>query len=185
MSASELSFENLSISDRQPTQIAQPAPLAIKDKIDEVPFLESQQVLYILQSAKYMQRRMKEPGIKGMPFANQYDTLSKDKNLDHFFNRYTGIFIKVLENKPRTMAVLAGNLYFMDQKYKGNISESQLANILSSKYMTEEQKKDSDEKMAEEKEKEDKKAAKDKDKDKKKNKIVRATPAPAIAEGEE
>jgi hypothetical protein len=122
----------------------QPEALKIDDMIPELPDLQSKQVIYILTVIKYMQKRMCEPDIRIMNFARAYDTLSKDKNLEHFFNRYTSIYIKVLENKLPSMRVLAGTLFFLDQNYQGKISEAELADILASKFMDENQKKESD-----------------------------------------
>lgn len=138
------------MTDIQP----QPEPLKIEVKIPELSNVTSPQVIYILQCIKYMQQRMQEPEVKAMNFAHAYDNLCKDKNLIHFFERYSGIFIKVLENKQKDMFVLAGNLYFRDLHYRGEISETELADMLATEFMDESQKKESDkslEKMKQEK----------------------------------
>ena len=106
--------------------------------IPELADIKSDQIVYILQMIKYMRTRMKEPEIKSMNFARAYDTLGKDPMLDHFFDRYTKLFIQVLENKPGDLQMMVTLLYYKDMMNQGKITQTEvdvLSKELAKKHM--------------------------------------------------
>ena len=107
--------------------------------------VKSPEVIYILQTIKKIQQRMKDPEILQMEFIRRYDKLSYEFN--EFFERYTGIFARVV--KGENLDVLASVLYQRDQVLRGIITEEELSNKLAEKYLTKEQKADADQKLKE------------------------------------
>ena len=107
--------------------------------------VKSPEVIYILQTIKKIQQRMKDPEILQMEFIRRYDKLSYEFN--EFFERYTGIFARVV--KGENLDVLASVLYQRDQVLRGIITEGELSNKLAEKYLTKEQKADADQKLKE------------------------------------
>src|SRR5690606_3132909 len=103
---------------------------------EQISSIKSPEVVYILQTIKKIQQRMKDPEILQMEFIRRYDKLSYEFN--EFFERYTGIFARVV--KGENLDVLASVLYQRDQVLRGIITEEELSNKLAEKYLTKEQK---------------------------------------------
>ena len=112
---------------------------------EQISSIKSPEVVYILQTIKKIQQRMKDPEILQMEFIRRYDKLSYEFN--EFFERYTGIFARVV--KGENLDVLASVLYQRDQVLRGIITEEELSNKLAEKYLTKEQKADADKKLKE------------------------------------
>jgi len=112
---------------------------------EQISSIKSPEVVYILQTIKKIQQRMKDPEILQMEFIRRYDKLSYEFN--EFFERYTGIFARVV--KGENLDVLASVLYQRDQVLRGIITEEELSNKLAEKYLTKEQKADADQKLKE------------------------------------
>ena len=112
---------------------------------EQISSIKSPEVVYILQTIKKIQQRMKDPEILQMEFIRRYDKLSYEFN--EFFERYTGIFARVV--KGENLDVLASVLYQRDQVLRGIITEEELSNKLAEKYLTKEQKAEADQKLKE------------------------------------
>jgi hypothetical protein len=107
--------------------------------------IASPDLIYIMTTIKQIQRRMKDPDVVNLEYIRVYDQLGRE--FDHFFNRYTGIFIRVI--KGEDLSILAAVLYYKDQVRQGKISEADLADKLAKKYMPAHLKEDSDRKLTE------------------------------------
>ena len=105
----------------------------------------SPDLIYIMTTIKQIQRRMKEPEIAGLEYIQVYDQLGRE--FDHFFNRYTGIFISVI--KGEDLSTLAAVLYYKDQVRQGKLTEAEIADKLATKYMPADMKAKSDVKLKE------------------------------------
>lgn len=112
---------------------------------EQLSSIGSPNLIYIMKTIKQIQKRLKDPEIASMEYIRIYDQLGRE--FDHFFNRYTGIFIKVINGED--LSILAAVLYYRDQVNQGKISEKELADKLANKYMTSEMKADSDRKLME------------------------------------
>jgi len=110
---------------------------------EQLSSITSPEVLYILKTIKQMQHRMKDPEIIELEFIRIYDKLSYE--FDDFFTRYTGIFARVV--KGEKLDLLASVLYQKDQVDKGLITEKELADKLAEKYLSKDQKLDSDKRL--------------------------------------
>ena len=123
----------------------------LKTTISDTDLLEikSPYVLAIMKIIKQIQRRMKDPDIRNLEYSRVYDTLSKE--FDEFFTKYTSIFIKVVRGE--SLDILSANLYYLDKVARGLIKESEVADMLATKYIPEHLKKESDIKLKEMKEK--------------------------------
>jgi len=112
---------------------------------DQLSTIKSPEVIYILQTIKKIQQRMKDPEILQMEYIRRYDKLSYE--FDDFFQRYTGIFARV--TKGENLDVLASVLYQRDQVLRGIITEEELSDKLAEKFLTKEQKTDADQRLKE------------------------------------
>ena len=116
---------------------------------DELKEITTPSVIYIIKTIKEIQKRMKDPDIAKLEYIRVYDTLGKE--FDHFFNKYTGIFVKVIRGE--NLSTLASVLYYKDKVAKGLLTEEQLADRLAKKYLPANLKSESDAKLKEMKEK--------------------------------
>lgn len=123
--------------------------LITKPNNDQLKGIKSPDVIYIMRTIKEIQKRMKDPDIKNLEYIRVYDILGKE--FDHFFNRYTGIFVRVIRGED--LSTLASALYYKDQVLRGLITEEQLADKLASKYLPTNLKDESDAKLKEMREK--------------------------------
>lgn len=119
----------------------------IKNKVsnDELKEITSPAVLYIMHTIKQIQKRMKDPDIRGLEYIRVYDQLGRE--FDDFFNRYTGIFVKVVRGE--NLSTLASVLYYKDKVDQGLMSEEELSEKLANKYLPANLKADSDAKIKE------------------------------------
>lgn len=115
---------------------------------DDLMGITSPEVINIMQNIKAIQKRMKESDVRNLQYAEAYDKLSHEFNT--FFERYTGIFIKVIRGE--NLNTLASVLYYRDQVLRGLMSEEDLSDKLASTYLPANLKADADIKMKEMKE---------------------------------
>lgn len=92
--------------------------------------LSSPQVLYIIDTIKKIQKRMKEPDLINSPYIEVFDTISKE--FSSFSDNYT--YIMTLVVKGENLNTVASILYYKDLHEKGLITEEELANSLAKKY---------------------------------------------------
>ena len=103
------------------------------------------ETIHIMKTIKQIQRRMKDPDMVHLEYIRVYDQLSRE--FDPFFNRYTGIFTKVV--KGENLNTLASVLYYKDQVSRGLITEEELRDRLARKFLPPELKAQADIKMQE------------------------------------
>uniref|UniRef100_A0A6G6ACM8 Uncharacterized protein n=1 Tax=Borely moumouvirus TaxID=2712067 RepID=A0A6G6ACM8_9VIRU len=102
-------------------------------------------VIEIMKTIKLIQKRMKDPDLIDLEYIMVYDTLGKE--FSHFSDRYTEIFTKVIRGEK--MDIIASILYYMDKIYKGNMTESELSEMLANKFLPANLKADADAKIQE------------------------------------
>lgn len=102
-------------------------------------------VLYIMHTIKAIQARMREPDLINSEYITIYDTLGRE--FQEFSDEHTAIFTKVIRGE--SLATIASVLYFKDKEEKGAITESQISDMLATKYLPTSLKQESDAKMAE------------------------------------
>lgn len=107
--------------------------------------IKSPAVINKIRTIKQIQSRMKDPDVRNLEYVRVYDKLSRE--FDDFFSRYTSIFIKVIRGE--TLDVLAAALYYQDQVLQGLISEEEVAGLVAGRFLTPEQKAESDARLAE------------------------------------
>jgi hypothetical protein len=115
---------------------------------DQLKGITSPEIIYIMTTIKRIQQRMKDPEIAKLEYIRVYDQLGKE--FDAFFERYTGIFVKVIRGE--NLSTLASVLFYKDQVLRGLMTEEELADQLASKYLPANLKKESDAKLKEMKE---------------------------------
>lgn len=102
-------------------------------------------VIDIIMTIKAIQKRMKDPDVVGLEYIRVYDKLGKE--FPKFFDENTKIFTKVIRGD--NFNTIGPILYYQDQIAKGNITESELSNLVADKFLTKEQKAESDAKIKE------------------------------------
>jgi len=125
----------------------QPLQLNISDT--QLKGIQTPEIIDIMRTIKQIQKRMKDPDVSGLEYIRVYDKLGRE--FDSFFNRYTGIFVKVIRGE--NLNTLASVLYYKDQMARGFITEGQLRDQLASKYLPAHLKAESDIKLKEMQEK--------------------------------
>ena len=123
----------------------------LKTKVTDAELKEitTTNVIYIMKTIKEIQKRLKDPDVSGLEYIYVYDKLSKE--FDQFFDRYTGIFIKVIRGE--NLSTVASALYYKDKVDRGLITQEKLSDMLAEKYLSAELKAQSDAKLKEMKEK--------------------------------
>ena len=111
--------------------------------------ITSPSIISIMKTIKQIQKRMKDPDISELEYIRVYDTLSKE--FEDFFDRYTGIFIKVIRGE--NLSTVASVLYYKDKVDRGLMSQEELSDLLAKKYLPADLKAQSDAKLKEMKEK--------------------------------
>lgn len=106
-------------------------------------------VIYIMKTIKQIQKRLKDPEIASMEYIRVYDALSQE--FSEFFDKYTGIFIKVIRGE--NLSTVASALYYKDKVDRGLITQEKLSDMLASKYLPADLKAQADQKIQEMKEK--------------------------------
>jgi len=101
--------------------------------------------LYIIKTIKEIQKRMKDPDIVNLEYIRVYDTLGSE--FIEFFETYTKIFTIVI--KGEDLKPLAEILYYTNKVYIGEITEAELSEKLSTKFLPANLKKESDAKILE------------------------------------
>lgn len=114
----------------------------LKEKVSDAELLEitSPKILYIMKTIKAIQKRMKDYDNLGLQYIELYDKLGKE--FIQFFDDYTTIFTKVIRGEK--LNLIASVLYYKDKVDKGLITEAQLGDMLSKKYMPAHLKEESD-----------------------------------------
>ncbi|MEM0354103.1 MAG: hypothetical protein QXW79_00840 [Thermoplasmata archaeon] len=107
--------------------------------------ITSPEIIYIMQTIKQIQKRMKDPDLAKLDYISIYDQLGRE--FEYFFNRYTSIFVKVIRGE--SLNTVAAILFYKDKMAKGLITEEQLSEMLAKKYLPEDLKKESDAKIKE------------------------------------
>lgn len=118
---------------------------------NELKDITSPNVIYILQTIKTIQKRMKDPDLVGLEYIRIYEKLCEE--FTDFSDRYTHIFTKVIRGE--NLNTLASVLYYKDRVEKGLITETQLSELLAKKYLPSHLKAESDAKIKEMKERGD------------------------------
>lgn len=105
----------------------------LKETVSDEELLKvtSPKILYIMKTIKSIQSRMKEPNNANLQYIEMYDKLGKE--FSHFFDTYTTIFTKVIRGE--NLNLLASVLYYNDKVERGLITEAQLSDMLSKRYM--------------------------------------------------
>jgi hypothetical protein len=98
-----------------------------------------------MKTIKKIQNRMKDSDVTNLEYIRVYDKLGKE--FDHFFNRYTNIFVKVVRGE--NLKTIASVLFYKDKVNRGLITEAELSDKLAQKYLTPEMKAQSDAKLKE------------------------------------
>jgi hypothetical protein len=105
-------------------------------------------VVNVMTTIKQIQKRMKDPDIVNLEYSRTYDILSKE--FDDFFKQYTSIFIKV--TRGESLAIISAELFYLNKVAKGEMQESEMADLLATKFMPTHLKEESDLKLKELKE---------------------------------
>jgi len=126
-----------------------PQPLQLNISDTQLKGIKTPEIIDIMRTIKQIQKRMKDPDVSGLEYIRVYDKLGRE--FDSFFNRYTGIFVKVIRGE--NLNTLASVLYYRDQMARGLITEDQLRDQLASKYLPAHLKAESDIKLKEMQEK--------------------------------
>lgn len=92
--------------------------------------ITSPQVLYIIETIKKIQKRMKESDLINSSYIEVYDTITKE--FSNFSDNYTSIMTSVV--KGENLNTIASILYYKDLHEKGLITEAELADSLAKKY---------------------------------------------------
>jgi len=95
------------------------------------PYIKSPEILKIIGDIKKIQGRMKEDDLKDKEYIEVYDILSRE--FSDFFDRYTGIFVKVIRGE--SLEVIASALYYRDKVIRNLITEGELADKLAERYL--------------------------------------------------
>jgi len=114
----------------------------------QIPVITEPEMVNIITTMKQIRQRMKHPSVRNLDFIHMYDQLGREFN--DFFERYTGIFVKII--KGDDLRVLVSALYFKDRISKGMTTESSLADRMAGQYMGEDLKRESDTRLKEMKE---------------------------------
>ncbi|AGF85309.1 hypothetical protein QJ854_gp473 [Moumouvirus goulette] len=114
------------------------------DKIDKFGITDPR-VIEIMKTIKLIQKRMKDPDLINLEYIMVYDILGKE--FLYFSDRYTEIFTKVIRGEK--MDIIASILHYMDKIYKGNMTESELSEMLANKFLPANLKADADAKIKE------------------------------------
>jgi hypothetical protein len=107
---------------------------------EQINNISTPELVYIMSTIKQIQKRMKDPDISKLEYIRVYDVLGRE--FDPFFNRYTGIFVKVIRGE--SLQTIAAVIYFKDQVIKGLTTEEKVADMLAKKFYTKEMKEQSD-----------------------------------------
>jgi hypothetical protein len=115
---------------------------------EQIPVITEPEMVNIILTMKQIRTRMKHPSVKHLDFIHMYDQLGREFN--DFFERYTGIFVKII--KGDDLRVLVSALYYKDRISKGLTTEAALADRLATIHIGEDKKKESDIRLKEMKE---------------------------------
>jgi len=115
---------------------------------DELKEITSPNVLAIMRTIKAIQKRMKDADVANLEYVRVYDKLGKEFN--NFFDTHTSIFTKVIRGE--NLNTIASVLYYKDKVERELMTEEELSNMLSTKYLPAHLKAESDAKMKEMKE---------------------------------
>lgn len=111
----------------------------------ELKEITSPNILYIIQTIKAIQKRMKDPDLVNEQYIHVYDKLGKE--FSHFSDTYTMIFTNVIRGEK--LDTIASVLYYKDKVNRGLITEEQLSDLLAKKFLPEHLKKEADSKIKE------------------------------------
>lgn len=93
--------------------------------------ISSPDIIEIIQTIKKIQQRMKDSDICDLEFIYVYDKLGREFN--EFSENHKVIFDHVIKGK--SLDILAASLFYKDKFYKGEISESELSQLLANKFL--------------------------------------------------
>ena len=99
---------------------------------EQIPVITEPEMVSIIMTMKEIRTRMKDPSVRDLDFIHMYDQLGREFN--DFFERYTGIFVKII--KGDDLRVLVSALYYKDRISKGFLTEATLADRLAKQHMT-------------------------------------------------
>lgn len=111
--------------------------------------ITSPSVLVIIKTIKAIQSRMKDPDLINKEYIQVYDKLSQE--FVDFADNYTNIFTKVIRGED--MSTIAQVLYYKDKIEKGNLTETELSDLLAKKYLPTHLKEQADARIKEMKDK--------------------------------
>lgn len=115
------------------------------DSTENLQSIQTPEIKSIIQTIKQIQKRLRDPDLQGLEYIRLYDKLSWE--FDDFFNKYTGIFVKVIRGED--LRTVASVLYYKDLHLRGLITEADLADKLATKYLPKHLKQESDIKLKE------------------------------------
>lgn len=110
--------------------------------------ISSPQIKNIILTIKQIQKRMKDPDIVDLEYIQVYDILGRE--FDDFFNRYTHIFTLVIRGD--NLSTLAQILYYKDKVIRNEMNESDVTEMVATKFLPKHLKDESDTKIKQMKE---------------------------------
>ena len=118
------------------------ADIKLKEKVtdEELLRITSPKILCIMKTIKSIQNRMKDVDNANLQYIEIYDKLGKE--FSDFADSYTTIFTKVIRGE--NLNLIASVLYYRDKMEQGLITEAELGDMLSKKYMPANLKTESD-----------------------------------------
>ena len=96
-------------------------------------FITTPEVINIIKTIKQIQKRMLDPDLVDQDFAIVYNTLCNE--FSDFVENNTQIFMTIVKGKDiRTVCEV---LYFRDKVLKGEMTESELSDLLAKRFIPE------------------------------------------------
>lgn len=102
--------------------------------------IKTDEIKNIFRTIKLIQKRMKDNDLTHLEYIHVYDKLSYE--FDNFFNTYPSIFVAII--KGSDLSTYVSTLYYRDKVLTGEMRESDIADMLATKYFPPELKKESD-----------------------------------------
>lgn len=105
--------------------------------------ISNPEVLLMIQTIKNIQKRMKDPDCMNIQYMDLYDKLGREFNW--FSDTYTTIFTMVIRGE--NMQMVGTILFYRDKVLNGLMTEEELGDLLSAKFLPIDLKKESDQKI--------------------------------------
>jgi len=109
--------------------------------------IKSPELVFVIQTIKSMQRRMKEPDLIVEEYAVVHNTLADE--FPEFFEKHPTIFVKTIRNE--SMDIIASTLFHKEQINLGLLTEEEFADKLATQFLPKNLKEESDRILKEQK----------------------------------